>query len=108
MRTPLFACTWARTSSLLVASRTADVAKPTISSQPLSSATSTEDAHEVGERVAPGLRHLPLVVEVLGEPQRLLVGEGREGRGAVVGVEHEQVPGVGADVEDAQAHGATV
>ena len=46
-----------------------------------------------------------VLVEVLGQPQRLLVGVRRQRRGAAVGVHHEQVPGVGADVEDAQAHG---
>ena len=40
--------------------------------------------------------------------QPLLVGEGRQGCGAVVGIHHEEVAGVGADVEDAQAHGATL
>ena len=33
----------------------------------------------------------PVVVEVLGEPQRLLVGERRQRGGAAVGVDHEQV-----------------
>ena len=39
------------TSSALVASRTAEVAKPSISSQPLSSATSSADATNVDQRV---------------------------------------------------------
>ena len=52
----------------------------------------------------PVLDDRAVVVEVLGEPQRLLVGVRRQRRGAAVGVDHEQVPGVGADVEDAQAH----
>ena len=63
---------------------------------------------EGGERVDPGLGHVAGVVEVLGEPQRLLVGVRRQRRGAAVGVDHQQVPGVGADVEDAQAHGSNV
>ena len=49
-----------------------------------------------------------LLVEVLGQPQRLLVGERRQRRGASVGVDHEQVSGVGPDVQDADAHGSTV
>ena len=54
----------------------------------------------------PGLRDTaPLLVEVLGQAQRLLVREGRQRCGAAVGVHHEQVPGVGADVEYAQPHG---
>ena len=44
----------------------------------------------------------PSVVEVLGEPQRLLVGVGRHRRGAAVRVDHEQVHGVGADVEHSE------
>ncbi len=44
MSTPVAARTCSRTASTLVASRTADVAKPAISVQPLSSATTTEDA----------------------------------------------------------------
>ncbi len=46
-----------------------------------------------------------VVVEVLGQPQRLLVGVRRQRGRAAVGVDHEQVPGVGPDVEDAQTHG---
>ena len=56
----------------------------------------------------PGLGDRAVVVEVLGEPQRLLVGVRRQRRRAAVGVDHEQVAGVGADVEDAEAHGANV
>ena len=47
-------------------------------------------------------------VEVLGEAQRLLVGEGRQRRRAVVGVDHQQVARVGPDVQDAEAHGSTL
>ncbi len=47
MVTPVLSRTWSSTSSELLASRTADVAKPAISSQPLSSATSTDDATNV-------------------------------------------------------------
>jgi hypothetical protein len=36
------------------------------------------------------------------------VGERRERRGASVGVDDEQVPGVGPDVQDAHTHGSTV
>ena len=45
------AATWARTSSELPASRTAEVAKPSISSQPLSSATTQRLGGEGGQRV---------------------------------------------------------
>ncbi|CAB4686685.1 unannotated protein [freshwater metagenome] len=44
MRTPVRSWTWSSTASELVASRTADVAKPSISSQPLSSATTSASA----------------------------------------------------------------
>ena len=87
------------------ASRTAEVAKPSISSQPLSSATTTRVGDELGERLDARLGDRAVVVEVLGEPQRLLVGVRRQRGRAAVGVDHQQVPGVGADVEDAQAHG---
>ncbi len=63
---------------------------------------------EVDEGVDAGRRDRAVVVEVLGEPERLLVGEGRERRGAVVGVDHQQVAGVRADVEHAEPHGSTV
>ena len=94
------------TSSELLASRTAEVANASISSHPLSSATFSAVGDEVGERVDPGLGDRAVLVEVLGEPQRPLEGVRRQRRGTTVGVDHEQVPGVGADVEDAQSHAA--
>ena len=106
--TPVRSCTCSRTSSLLPASRTAEVAKPRMSSQPLSSATRSASAVNVGQRVDPGLRDVAGLVEVLGEPQRLLEGVRRQRCGAAVGVHHEQVSGVGADVQHAHAHGSNV
>ena len=94
------------TSSELPASRTADVANASMSSLPLSSATAERLGGERGERVDPLLGHGSRVVEVLGEAQRLLVGVRRQRRGTAVGVDHQQVPGVGPDVEDAQPHGS--
>ena len=44
--TPLCFSTWARTSSELTESRTAEVAKPSISSQPLSSAICVAEAQK--------------------------------------------------------------
>ena len=41
-----------------------------------------------------------------GQAQRLLVGVRRKRRGATAGIHHQQVPGVGTDVEYAQPHGA--
>ena len=61
---------------------------------------------ERGQRVDPASGVTAPSVEVLGEPQRLLVGVRRQRRRAAVGVDHEQVAGVGADVEHAQAHGS--
>ena len=46
-----------------------------------------------------------VLVEVLGQPQRLLERGRRHRRGTPVGVHDEQVPGVGTDVEHAEAHG---
>ena len=59
---------------------------------------------ERGQRVDPGLGDVTAVVEVLGQPQRLLEGVRRQRCGAAVGVHHEQVSGVGADVQHAHAH----
>ena len=76
-----------------------------MSSQPLSSATRSAEATKSVSASMPAWRHRALLVEVLGEPQRLLVGERRQRRRAAVCVNHEEMTGVGADVEDAQAHG---
>ena len=48
------------------------------------------------------------VATVHAEPQRDLVGVGRNRSGTVIGIHHEQVHSVGTDVEDAQAHVLTV
>ena len=96
--------TWASTSSELTESRTAEVAKPSISSQPLSSAIRDRGGTEVREGVDALLGDRAVLVEVLGQAQRLLVRGGREGGRAAVCVDHQQVAGVGSDVEDAQAH----
>ena len=56
------------------------------------------------ESFHPGIGHRPRLVEVLGEPQRLLVLERRARRGTACRVHHQQVPRVGADVEHAQPH----
>ena len=79
-----------------------------ISSQPLSSATSRAEATKSASASMPARDDRAGLVEVLGEPQRLLVGVGRERGGALVGVDHQQVAGVGTDVEHAQAHGANL
>ena len=86
------------------ASRTAEVAKPSMSWAPLSSATTTASATNLVSALMPALGDLA-VLEVLGQAQRLLVGVRRQRGRAAVGVDHQQVPGVGADVEDAEAHG---
>ena len=106
IRTSVRSWTWSSTASELAASRTAEVANARMSSQPLSSATTSDCAVNAGERVDAGLRHGAGLVEVLGQPQRLLVGERRQRGRAAVGIDHEEVPGVGADVEDAQTHGS--
>jgi hypothetical protein len=59
--------------------------------------------HELGQRLDPLRRHVP-VVEVLGQAQRLLVGVRRKRGRTPMCVDDEQVPRVGADVEDAEAH----
>ena len=59
---------------------------------------------EAGQRLDPALGDLA-VLEVLGETQRLLVGVRRERGRTAVGIHHQEVSGVGADVEDAEAHG---
>ena len=76
--TSVTSLTWARTSSELTASRTADVAKPSMSSQPLSSATYSASGTKSRERVDARLGDRTGVVEVLGQAQRLLVGVGRQ------------------------------
>ena len=106
--TPVRSCTCSRTSSLLPASRTADVAKPRMSSHPLSSATRSASAVNAVSASIPVWETSPCLVEVLGQPQRLLEGVRRQRRGTAVGVHHEQVPGVGADVQHAHAHGSNV
>ena len=95
-------------SSELTASRTAEVAN----AEHLLAALVLGDHERLGDearpaRRSPAWRHRAVVVEVLGQPQRLLVGVGRQRGGAAVCVHHQQVAGVGADVEDAQPHGAT-
>ena len=90
------------------ASRTAEVANDSMSSQPLSSATTSASATKSVSASSTGLGHVAVVVEVLGQPQRLLVRERRQGCRTVVGVHHQQMTGVGADVEDAEAHASNL
>ena len=88
---PLLTCP--STASVFSASRTAEVAKPRISSQPLSSATFRAGATKSVRASIPA-RVTAVRVEVLGEPERLLVGVRRHRRGAPVRVDDEQVSGV--------------
>ena len=92
--TPVRSWTCSSTSSLLPASRTAEVAKPRMSSQPLSSATRSASAVKAVSASIPVWRDVTGLVEVLGQPQRLLELVRRQRRGTAVGVHHEQVPGV--------------
>ena len=55
-----------------------------------------------------GVVDVAVVGDVLGQPQLDLVGGRRQGLRAVVGVDDEQVHGVGADVDDPEAHGPHV
>ena len=59
---------------------------------------------EAGQRVDADLGHRALLIEVLGESQRLLVGVRRQRRGTSMRIDHEEVTGVGADVEHTQTH----
>ena len=63
---------------------------------------------EVAERGGPRLGDRAVVVEVLGEAQRPLEGVRRQRRGTAVGVDDQQMPRVGADVQDAQSHPANL
>ena len=103
MRTPVSSATWSRTASQLSASRTAEVANPSMSCAPLSSATTTASATNLVSALMPD-RVISPSLEVLGEAQRLLVGVRRQRGRAAVGVDHQEMTGVGADVEDAEAH----
>ena len=105
MRTPVSSATWSRTASQLRASRTAEVANAEHVLRALVLGDDDGVGDELGQRLDPALGDLA-VLEVLGQPQRLLVGVRRQRGRAAVGVDHEEVPGVGADVEDAEAHGA--
>ena len=58
--------------------------RPTISSQPLSSATTSDEATNSVSASTPASVTAPVVVEVLGQPQRLLVGVRRHRRRAAV------------------------
>ncbi len=59
---------------------------------------------EARQRLDALVGHRPRGVEVLRETQRLLVLVRRHGRGTPRGVDDEEVPGVRADVENAQPH----
>ena len=59
---------------------------------------------EIAERVYPGPGHGTALVEMLGQPEGLLVGERRQRGRTAMGINHEQVARVGADVEDAETH----
>jgi hypothetical protein len=63
--------------------------------------------HERGQRLDPARGDLA-ALEVLGQSQRLLVGVRRERSRAAMCVDDEQVPSVGADVKDAEAHGSNL
>ena len=75
------------------------------SSTPLSSATSRHSLTKSASRSPPAVVDAAVVGEVLGQPQLALVRvDAGSGWAPAVGVDHEQVHGVGADVEDPEAH----
>ena len=73
---------------------------------PRSSATSRRCRTHVDQPVTAGVVDVPVVGEVLGEPQLGLVGVRRQRPRTVVCVDDEQVDGVGPDVEDPEPHRA--
>ena len=64
-----------------------------------------DEARQVGRA---GVVDAAVVVDVLGQPQQDLVGGRRDRRRTVMGVDDEEVDGVGTDIDDTKAHGATV
>ncbi len=106
--TPVSRATRASTSSPFAASRMADVAKGRSSSMPASRAASAAlaDRGEDGGDALVADRAVGL--EVAHEPQHRLVRRLGDRAGARMGVDDEQVHGVGTDVEDPEAHAASV
>ena len=105
-RTPVSSRTRASTSAELVASRTADVAKASRSS------ASSAGGRRPGRRrpPRPGRPRRPRLsapsrADLLGQPQHRLLRVRRPRVRAVVGVDHQQVHRVGADIEHTQPHG---
>ena len=97
--------TRARTSSALVASRTAEVANGSRSSTPLSSATCSASLDGGDEPVDALGADRPVVVEEFGEPQLRLVRVGGQRARAGVRVHHQQMHRVRTHVEDTESHG---
>ncbi len=102
--TPVVSRTWASTSSVLLASRIAEVAKAITDSHPWSSASTRAPAMNETSASTPDIRQRPLGGEVLGQPQLALHRQSGQRRCAAVGIDDEQVRRVGAHVEDGFAH----
>ena len=96
------------TSSPLGASRIALVAKASRSSTPWSSATIRHSWVNCTSASAPAGSMLPSGSHVLGQPQLDLVRRRRQRVAADVGVDHQQVHGVGSHVDDTESHGSNV
>ena len=87
-----------------MASRTADVANASRSSACSLRADAFASCRRPHQRVGAGLGQRAVGADLLGEAQHGLLRVRRPGVGAVVGVDQQQVDGVGADVENAQSH----
>ena len=97
--------TWASTSSVLLASRIAEVANALTDSQPWSSASTNAPAMNDDQGIDPRSRQRAVRREVLGQAQLALDRERGQRRRAAVGVDDEQVRRVGAHVQDGFTHG---
>ena len=97
--TPVPSWTEASTSSPLAASRTAEVAKASSSSTPLSSAICSASSTNSPKLPGDAGRQPVPVVQVIAEMQLGLVGEHRQRPPALMGVDHQEVHRIGADVQ---------
>jgi hypothetical protein len=64
--------------------------------------------HGLEQGLLTRLRQLSVVPDLLGEPQQPSVVVHRRGVRARMGVHHEQVHGVGTDVQDSEPHGPSL
>ena len=86
----------------------ADVTRASSSSQPCFSACAQASCTAWSSAFSPSLESIPSSPDVLGQPQdRPVVVHGRGVR-AGVGVDHQQVHGVRADVQHSEPHGASL